>query len=1017
MDIAAPATSRRQLRSLPLVRRVLLVLLGVLAAVCALLGQHPADPSLPGAPLVGDLQTWMAQQWGTGDTTSPPSWVVIASLAAIAGAAICFPGVAGAAADLQECCGEAIRRMAIGTGVLAIPCLLAAAIWSRERFVDYHVFTNAASSWGALLWLGGMAAGLYYLWPRRTTWLHWPAEWPRWVWLLLEGGAILAVLDIAAGLRFWHLGTLPEGAWFDEVDFAHSAQRLFQMPFQPIAPGNIGHNPSLYFYVMAGVLRLGGTSLATIRLSSALFGLLEVGAVYLIGRRMGGAALGLCAAALLAVAQWAIDFSRFGMSNIAAPAMIALGFLALCVAMSRPRAFWFALSGVLLGLSLLTYAGGFLAGGGVAAVVVALRLAFDAPFRRCAWPGALLLPVGLAVGAAPFIAALLLDPQYTLEREQTVSLFNQYGGVGTCLRELPQYVRGLLPGSGVGTATPCMSGLQSSTTKHLLMFTVAGDSNGRHNLPGAPMLDAVTGACLLLGLGICLRRLHRWFYLLLLLWLGASLLGGVLSLDWEAPQGARTVGATAPLALIAALPLAALASGVWVAVTSLIGRWTIPPSGGEPGRFDAQALAGALVATLVAALVVLVPLGDAFARNYDGYFVRHAHDVPSWNEMGGRQAVMGRAAAALAAQGYTVRIDPSLAGDPALTFAAGEVNYPAYDPNVPVPIGVQGTGLALIMPVDAADTLAFIRRSYPHAPVLALTPSFDQNNVQAYAVLIRQQDILNNLGVYVRFVVGGRTIERAHQQSAVAWPQGSDASTRAMLRATLLVSKDLMWQSLGLRVSGARRASLLLDGQRWPDGISGTGMLRLGAGNHDLVVEAEGKAGASLWLEWTAGSGLAMDAGFALPWRPVPPLALAAPSMPTGGLLGLYYQTTTLDGPVGIARVDQQVNTYFQIPPAPLQFPFSARWRGMLRIDTGGYYTFKLDSAGPSVLYIDGKALLTGVANTGQTASISLNPGRHTVRVDYTGAGSYLHCYLTWEPPGQSMFVPVPPTVTEPAHG
>ena len=129
-----------------------------------------------------------------------------------------------------------------------------------------------------------------------------------------------AILMVAAALRLWHLGTLPEGVWFDEVDSQHSAISLLSMPFQPFAVGNAGHNPSLYFYVMALVLNTGGSAIGMIRLSSALFGLLAVVGVYLLGRQAGGSFMGLCAAALMALSQWAITFSRFGMSNIAAPA-------------------------------------------------------------------------------------------------------------------------------------------------------------------------------------------------------------------------------------------------------------------------------------------------------------------------------------------------------------------------------------------------------------------------------------------------------------------------------------------------------------------------------------------------------------------------------------------------------------------------------------------------------------------------------------------------------------------------
>lgn len=75
--------------------------------------------------------------------------------------------------------------------------------------------------------------------------------------------------------------------------------------------------------------------------------------------------------------------------------------------------------------------------------------------------------------------------------------------------------------------------------KHFLMFNWHGDPNGRHNLPGAPMLDSITAALFVAGVAHSLRRILEPHYLLLLVWVLISLLGGILSLDFEAPQALR----------------------------------------------------------------------------------------------------------------------------------------------------------------------------------------------------------------------------------------------------------------------------------------------------------------------------------------------------------------------------------------------------------------------------------------------------------------------------------------------
>jgi hypothetical protein len=986
MEIVTPTAPAKPTLPMHWLRRTLLIGLGVVGAICALATTWWAS--------VG----WWGRQQPVG-THDIPAWVIVLTLIAILAAALALPHPAR---PVQKALVKAAREGHLMpwlcAALLALPTLVAVLHWHTDSLSPpVYAFTKATSSWAALLWVTGMITALIVAWPPRrdsgsASTLSQRLRSPR---LVLEALAVLAILGVAAGVRLWHLESVPEGLWWDEADFARSAQRLFSMPFQPLAPGNFGHNPSLYVYVMAVLLHVGGDTVGMIRLTSALFGLVAVGAVYLLGRVAGGPALGLCAAALLAVGQWAIDFSRLGMSNIAAPAMVGLGFVALSVAMQRPRACWFALAGLLLGLSLLTYAGAFLAGVGVTSVVVGIRLVRDGPFRRAAWPSVCLLPLGLVVGAAPFLTAVWLDAGFTLGREHTTSLFNE----PVC----SQWSR-------------CWPVLQESIRRHLEMLTIAGDNNGRHNLPGAPMLDPIMGACLLLGLGICLRRIGHWFSQLLLFWLIASLLGGIFSLDFEAPQGARTVGAIAPIALIAALPLALLGQAAWSVVLGAPGWFARRRSAGsgmskvEPARRSLP-----LVAVLVAVGVVACPVGVATAHNLTQYFVLQATNMDAWDAMDGKQALIGHAAASLSRRGYTVLVDPSIQGDPLLTFAAGHLILHAYDPGVPVPLPVPQGGLALIIPPESQSVLDDVRDSYPTATVIPLTPNFDRAQVRATVILIHPEDAARTAGITVTFDTGTQLLTLTHQLGQVPWPPGSGPTSRAALRGTLQISSVQSWQPLAFRITGAGQAAITIDGDTWPDGTAGTLAICLGAGNHALSVAAQGQAAASLELQSAPGPACSQrdDLG---PWSALPLQSLAAPELPTGGLLGLYYNGPAISGQPALVRVDSTVNTYYQEPPRGTGFPFAAQWLGYLNITEGGVYTFKLSSTGPSDLTIDGAQVVSSPSGGSGAGTVSLLPGRHSVRLRYVGAGHYLHCYLTWAPPGKD-FSSIPPSVTEPAHG
>src|SRR3981081_2177508 len=94
-----------------------------------------------------------------------------------------------------------------------------------------------------------------------------------------------------------------------------------------------------------------------------------------------------------------------------------------------------------------------------------------------------------------------------------------------------------------------------------------GDLNGRHNLPGAPMLDPLTGALVALGLGWLLVRPRDWATLMLLAWSAVAMSGGILTLAFEAPQGVRTFGITPVLAVLGGIGLVASLDRLLAVVT------------------------------------------------------------------------------------------------------------------------------------------------------------------------------------------------------------------------------------------------------------------------------------------------------------------------------------------------------------------------------------------------------------------------------------------------------------------
>lgn len=123
----------------------------------------------------------------------------------------------------------------------------------------------------------------------------------------LYAAALAAVLVLAAFLRFYDLGE--ESLWEDELmslSFVSAEDARGVVEF--VHTSDV--HPPLYYLVLHYSRALFGESEAALRLPSVVAGLLAVGVVYLLGRRLYSRAEGLAAALLVAVAWWPVYYSQ-----------------------------------------------------------------------------------------------------------------------------------------------------------------------------------------------------------------------------------------------------------------------------------------------------------------------------------------------------------------------------------------------------------------------------------------------------------------------------------------------------------------------------------------------------------------------------------------------------------------------------------------------------------------------------------------------------------------------------------
>ena len=378
--------------------------------------------------------------------------------------------------------------------------------------------------------------------------------WTRRDWI-----ALVAATLLAAVLRFYQLGVTPPGFQFDEAFNAIDARDVLAGNRPLFLPANAGREV-VYTYVQAALISLFGPSVWTLRLASALFGILAIPTTYLLLRlllRRDSRSIALFTSLALAINLWHIHFSHYGIRVIMMPVLFSLAFGAYWLGHHAPtparRVTAYALSGALIGLSVWMHPTGRLAP--FVPLLYTLWLVWRNPLtgntRSLLRPDG---PVGgLALtGIVAFTVFLPLGiefyrhPEFFLGHASEVSVF-------------AERVSGDSP----------LSALFANVLHVLGMFGVAGDREWTHNLAGRPVFDPLMAIAFLIGVVILALRLKRASrpqkhdepdadaLVLLLVWAMVMLLPSILS--EAAPNYSRTLPSLPALFLPAGLGLAYIA--------------------------------------------------------------------------------------------------------------------------------------------------------------------------------------------------------------------------------------------------------------------------------------------------------------------------------------------------------------------------------------------------------------------------------------------------------------------------
>lgn len=774
-------------------------------------------------------------------------------------------------------------------------------------------------------------------------------------WLIIVGFFILALL-----LRVPNLENAPPGLWFDEAYHGGVAQTLLAPnSLHRVFIEDIVHFGSFYFYLLGAVLKIFGTTVGELRILPALAGSIIVPMIYLLGARLYGWRVGLAAAGLLVVSSWNLTFSRFGMVGMFTAALDVGVFLCVVQALRTGKLRYYAGAGVLLGFAVQTYYTARLVPFILLAVLLHRLITDRMRLVRTIRVGLAVFVLGAALASAPIDIFALQKPDVFNNRISTATIFSQEGSGGD------------------------PNALVHSFDKHMLMFNFQGDSNGRHNLPGRPMLDWLTAALFFAGLGTAILRSWRWQYFFPVAWFAAVLSGGVLSLIFEAPQSHRTLENSVVAPLIAAIFLGELWGALDGRVVTAWSAWqarrklrmsrkttalpapnpavppgSVLPAQAAPPRFARYTTRAGQSAIALAVLLLLTWVGFA---NIDRYFNKQMNDGSVWMEMGGVDKAVGELMAS-SSPGYRLLVDPKYLNVPATAYLAPGKQAEVWQGSYVLPFIEERDVVVMIDPSEEGD-VSDIVRIYPHAQVTVVhATSSDQP--QLFALHITTDDI--------KSVRGSQRIDDSH--------------AAATLKVAQYGMYGFGWQST---------AGSIGTPEVWVDGTQATlgEAMPLGAGLHSVVISG------------TQGTGIKADFSNLL-WSqnspvmsPVPSIFLFNPTkIEPHGLTAFIRAGDSFDTAPAQVRIDPQVSFYFQLTPLPR--PYTIEWVGKLYTPVQGGYVFSTEQISKSRLVIDGKDVVTNSApNNVVQGGVTLQQGLHDIQLFYEDLAGFSHVYLYWQPP------------------
>jgi hypothetical protein len=363
-----------------------------------------------------------------------------------------------------------------------------------------------------ILWIAGMALllcsaffGSHSLWgvssaPRLP-------RWPTWEMALLAVLFVLALLG-----RVWNLTNFPDNIYPDEIMTGTVATQNYINSTTP-TPSVFStlwsgiDLPALWFWFVAVFLKLGGTSLAMLRLPAALFGAATVVPLYALLRGTWGRYAAIAGSTIIAFSVSNVHYSRLALNNIVTQFFWAACFFFLLRALRSRRPSDWALTGLSAGLSEYFYYGTRLLPF-ILAVFMVFLLAVHWKHARQYAGGFLLLAGSYFVAFGPLLVHFIRNPNLYLGRGANLLIWSPH--IPISFADLHRAWKTIWP-----VLSENLLGISTHTSQDIIFY--------------GPLLLPAESALLVLGVALLLRHWrHPAAFLILASGLGVLLVGGTL---------------------------------------------------------------------------------------------------------------------------------------------------------------------------------------------------------------------------------------------------------------------------------------------------------------------------------------------------------------------------------------------------------------------------------------------------------------------------------------------------------